>query len=165
MPKTPASHSNTLPLVHRCELLDALKNDVRQPGTRELSGRLPFSTPAAHAVTRHAVVCARMNCRTTRCADVARGGVLGEGFSTAEPLVSPEGNLGLPIRSLRVVPVTEFPWFGTATIEEVMTVERPAQKHLFRPMLDGSGCGVHQNSGGVSVAIARDGWRSRGGAT
>ena len=31
MLKGSTSHSNTLPLVHRCDLLDALENDVRHP--------------------------------------------------------------------------------------------------------------------------------------
>lgn len=35
-----------------------------------------------------------------------------------------------------LVPFNEFPWFRTATIEQIMTVEWPSPDHLYWPMLD-----------------------------
>jgi hypothetical protein len=34
------------------------------------------------------------------------------------------------------VPFVEFPWFRTATIDQIMTVEWPSVDHLYWPMLD-----------------------------
>lgn len=34
------------------------------------------------------------------------------------------------------MPYTEFPWFKTATIEQITTLERPTQDHLYWPLLD-----------------------------
>ena len=34
------------------------------------------------------------------------------------------------------LPYEHFPWFKQATIEQVMTVERPTEDHLYWPMLD-----------------------------
>lgn len=34
------------------------------------------------------------------------------------------------------VPFTEFPWFRTATIEQITTVEWPSPDHLYWPLLD-----------------------------
>jgi hypothetical protein len=35
-----------------------------------------------------------------------------------------------------LVPFTEFPWFRTATIEQIMTIEWPSPDHLYWPLLD-----------------------------
>jgi hypothetical protein len=34
------------------------------------------------------------------------------------------------------VPYAQFPWFKRATIEQVLTVERPSANHLYWPLLD-----------------------------
>lgn len=34
------------------------------------------------------------------------------------------------------VPYTDFPWFKTATIEQITTLERPTEGHLYWPQLD-----------------------------
>lgn len=34
------------------------------------------------------------------------------------------------------VPFSEFPWFRKATIEQLVTVERPSENHLYWPWLD-----------------------------
>lgn len=33
------------------------------------------------------------------------------------------------------VPYAQFPWFKKATIEQIMTVERPIESHLYWPFL------------------------------
>ena len=35
-----------------------------------------------------------------------------------------------------VVPFSEFPWFKSATIEQLSDVERPTENHLYWPMID-----------------------------
>lgn len=40
------------------------------------------------------------------------------------------GNEELP------VPYTSFPWFKTATVEQITTLERPTENHLYWPRLD-----------------------------
>jgi hypothetical protein len=35
-----------------------------------------------------------------------------------------------------LVPFVEFPWFRQATIEQLTTIEWPAQDHLYWPLLD-----------------------------
>jgi len=40
------------------------------------------------------------------------------------------GNEELP------VPYSEFPWFKSATVEQILTVERPTEGHLYWPKLD-----------------------------
>ncbi len=35
-----------------------------------------------------------------------------------------------------LVPFAEFPWFRKATIEQISTVERPSENHLYWPQLD-----------------------------
>lgn len=35
-----------------------------------------------------------------------------------------------------VVPFSEFPWFKTATIEQLSDVERPTKNHLYWPAID-----------------------------
>jgi hypothetical protein len=35
-----------------------------------------------------------------------------------------------------LVPFTEFPWFKSATIEQILTVEWPSPQHLYWPELD-----------------------------
>ena len=34
------------------------------------------------------------------------------------------------------LPFAEFPWFKQATVEQMMTVERPSRNHLYWPLLD-----------------------------
>ena len=34
------------------------------------------------------------------------------------------------------VPFAEFPWFKTATVEQITTLERPTANHLYWPQLD-----------------------------
>ena len=34
------------------------------------------------------------------------------------------------------VPYAEFPWFRSATVEQIAAVERPTDKHLYWPKLD-----------------------------
>lgn len=34
------------------------------------------------------------------------------------------------------VPYAQFPWFRKATIEQITTVERPTENHLYWPLLD-----------------------------
>jgi len=34
------------------------------------------------------------------------------------------------------VPFSEFPWFQQASIQAVMTVEKPSSNHLYWPLLD-----------------------------
>jgi hypothetical protein len=34
------------------------------------------------------------------------------------------------------VPYAQFPWFKKATIEQITTVERPTENHLYWPLLD-----------------------------
>ena len=34
------------------------------------------------------------------------------------------------------VPFEQFPWFRTATVEQITTVERPTPDHLYWPQLD-----------------------------
>jgi len=34
------------------------------------------------------------------------------------------------------VPYAEFPWFRCATVDEIATVERPTENHLYWPKLD-----------------------------
>ncbi len=34
------------------------------------------------------------------------------------------------------VPYADFPWFKTATIDQITTVERPTSNHLYWPKLD-----------------------------
>jgi hypothetical protein len=34
------------------------------------------------------------------------------------------------------VPFSDFPWFRSATIEQITTVERPTADHLYWPLLD-----------------------------
>ena len=35
-----------------------------------------------------------------------------------------------------LLPFEQFPWFKNATIEQIMTVERPTADHLYWPLLD-----------------------------
>ena len=35
-----------------------------------------------------------------------------------------------------LVPFEQFPWFRTATVEQITTVERPTPDHLYWPQLD-----------------------------
>ncbi len=34
------------------------------------------------------------------------------------------------------VPFSEFPWFRSATVDQIITVERPTENHLYWPKLD-----------------------------
>ncbi len=34
------------------------------------------------------------------------------------------------------VPYSEFPWFKHATIEQIVSIERPGKHHLYWPLLD-----------------------------
>ena len=34
------------------------------------------------------------------------------------------------------VPFGQFPWFKSATVEQITTVERPTENHLYWPQLD-----------------------------
>ena len=34
------------------------------------------------------------------------------------------------------VPYSEFPWFKAATVDQILTVERPTEGHLYWPKLD-----------------------------
>jgi len=34
------------------------------------------------------------------------------------------------------VPYADFPWFKKATVEQILAVERPAENHLYWPLLD-----------------------------
>lgn len=34
------------------------------------------------------------------------------------------------------VPYANFPWFKTATVEQITTLERPTENHLYWPRLD-----------------------------
>lgn len=34
------------------------------------------------------------------------------------------------------LPFTQFPWFKQATVEQIVTVERPSADHLYWPLLD-----------------------------
>jgi len=34
------------------------------------------------------------------------------------------------------LPYTDFPWFKKATVEQILTVERPSENHLYWPDLD-----------------------------
>ena len=34
------------------------------------------------------------------------------------------------------VPYSEFPWFKKATVEQIISVERPTENHLYWPHLD-----------------------------
>lgn len=34
------------------------------------------------------------------------------------------------------VPYEQFPWFRNATVEQILTVERPTENHLYWPQLD-----------------------------
>jgi hypothetical protein len=34
------------------------------------------------------------------------------------------------------VPYAQFPWFRKATIEQITTIERPTENHLYWPLLD-----------------------------
>jgi hypothetical protein len=34
------------------------------------------------------------------------------------------------------VPYAQFPWFRSATIEQLLAVERPTENHLYWPLLD-----------------------------
>jgi Protein of unknown function (DUF2442) len=40
------------------------------------------------------------------------------------------GNEELP------VPYAQFPWFKKATVEQILSVERPTENHLYWPQLD-----------------------------
>jgi hypothetical protein len=35
-----------------------------------------------------------------------------------------------------LVPFEQFPWFRSATVEQITTVERPTPSHLYWPQLD-----------------------------
>ncbi len=35
-----------------------------------------------------------------------------------------------------VVPYEQFPWFKSATVEQICKVERPSEDHLYWPLLD-----------------------------
>ena len=35
-----------------------------------------------------------------------------------------------------LVPYDQFPWFKKATVEQILTVERPTENHLYWPQLD-----------------------------
>jgi hypothetical protein len=35
-----------------------------------------------------------------------------------------------------VLPYAEFPWFRNATVEQIVSVERPSSDHLYWPKLD-----------------------------
>ncbi len=34
------------------------------------------------------------------------------------------------------VPYSKFPWFKKATVEQILTVQRPTENHLYWPQLD-----------------------------
>lgn len=34
------------------------------------------------------------------------------------------------------VPYSQFPWFKNATVEQILTVQRPTENHLYWPQLD-----------------------------
>jgi hypothetical protein len=34
------------------------------------------------------------------------------------------------------LPFSEFPWFKQATLEQLITVERPSKEHLYWPLMD-----------------------------
>lgn len=34
------------------------------------------------------------------------------------------------------VPYSQFPWFKSATVEQISAVERPTENHLYWPLLD-----------------------------
>jgi hypothetical protein len=55
------------------------------------------------------------------------------------PTVIPEGEQGFWLlldQEELLVPFTEFPWFKSATIEQILTVEWPSPQHLYWPELD-----------------------------
>lgn len=35
-----------------------------------------------------------------------------------------------------LLPFEQFPWFRTATVDQIMSVERPSPEHLYWPLLD-----------------------------
>ena len=35
-----------------------------------------------------------------------------------------------------LLPFEQFPWFGSATVEQITNVERPSPEHLYWPSLD-----------------------------
>jgi Protein of unknown function (DUF2442) len=51
-------------------------------------------------------------------------------------LVTNKGFWLLLEREELFVPYAEFPWFKQATIEQVTSVERPSQNHLYWSLLD-----------------------------
>lgn len=51
-------------------------------------------------------------------------------------LVSKQGFWLLLENEELFVPFDLFPWFKKATVEQIMSVERPSANHLYWPMLD-----------------------------
>jgi hypothetical protein len=50
--------------------------------------------------------------------------------------VSPHGFWLLVDDEELLVPFAQFPWFRSATIDQLTTIERPAAEHLYWPLLD-----------------------------
>ena len=50
--------------------------------------------------------------------------------------ISPHGFWLLLDDEELLVPFEEFPWFRSATVEQITTVERPTPSHLYWPKLD-----------------------------
>jgi hypothetical protein len=50
--------------------------------------------------------------------------------------ISPHGFWLLLGEEELAVPYSEFPWFRSATVEQIIAVERPTENHLYWPKLD-----------------------------
>ena len=50
--------------------------------------------------------------------------------------ISPHGFWLLLGEEELAVPYSEFPWFRSATVEQIVAVERPTKNHLYWPKLD-----------------------------
>jgi hypothetical protein len=50
--------------------------------------------------------------------------------------ISPHGFWLLLGEEELAVPYSEFPWFRSATVEQIVAVERPTENHLYWPKLD-----------------------------
>ena len=57
-------------------------------------------------------------------------------FAAEVTNISPHGFWLLLGDEELAVPYSEFPWFRTATVEQIATVERPTENHLYWPKLD-----------------------------
>jgi|SRR5699024_3472119 len=66
-----------------------------------------------------------------------KSATLGEGTSRAEVTnITPFGIWMLVLGVEKFLPFESFPWFHSATVEHIYTVELPSDNHLYWPKLD-----------------------------